>query len=208
MKKQLASFRDFLTTGTLGPLSPEMKLIDVAKVLGTPDGWNIDESDDVPLYWCFGKVEISFDSAAPYQMNWFQVEEAGQLKGKFEPLTERLKLSLDKFSRKTKPSKFLSAGLWDLQRTTVYYAALSDDILLNICAGRIQIHFQVGTSFINDGDAVKHLSKAKLDRLVRDIDSQTRVDSIYSYPQPATEEVPGIFNWRALTGQDYLDILE
>ncbi|MBZ9816856.1 hypothetical protein [Mesorhizobium sp. CA7] len=207
MKKQLASFRDFLATGILGPLSPEMKMIDVAKVLGTPDDWNVDDGDDVPLYRSFGKVEISFDIAAPYRMNWFQVECAAQLKGKFERVTERLKLSLDKFNGKTKPSEFLTAGLWDLKRTIVYYAALSDDILLNICAGGIQIHFQVDTSFIDDGDAVRHLEEAKLGQLLRDIDPRTKVDSIYSYPQPATEDVPGVFNWCWLTGHDYLHIL-
>ncbi|WP_141247060.1 hypothetical protein [Mesorhizobium sp. WSM3866] len=196
-----------MATGTLGPLSPEMKLIDVAKVLGTPDDWDVDDDGDVPLYWCFGKVEISFDIAAPYRMNWFQVEGAAQLKGKFEPVTERLKLSLDRFSGKTKPSEFLSAGLWDLQRTKVHYAALSDSVLLNICAGCIKVHFQVDTSFIGDGDPVRHLEEAKLGRLLRDIDPRTKVDSIYSYPQPAAEEVPGVLNWRALSGRDYLDIL-
>jgi hypothetical protein len=85
MKKQLASFRDFLATGTLGALSPGMKLIDVAELLGPPDGWNIDEPDPVPLYWFFGKLEISFESVAPYQMNWFQIEGAAHLKGKLEP---------------------------------------------------------------------------------------------------------------------------
>ncbi|RTL91251.1 MAG: hypothetical protein EKK31_35345 [Hyphomicrobiales bacterium] len=207
MKKHLASFRDFLATGTLGALSPGMKLIDVAELLGPPDGWNVDEAAPVPLYWFFGKLEISFESVAPYQINWFQIEGAAHLKGKLEPLTDQLKLSLDGFSGKTKPSEFLSAGFWDPNSTTVYYAGLSDDILLNICAGRTQIHFQVDTSFIGDGEVIKYLEQSKPARLVRDIDSRTRVDSIYSYPQPATEEVPGVFNWRSITGRDYLDIL-
>jgi hypothetical protein len=184
-----------------------MSLIDVAKLLGSPDGWNTNEDAPVPLYWFFGKLEISFADAAPYRINWFQIEQAKQLKGKFEPVTGRLKLSLGKFSGKTKPSAFLSAGLWDLKRTKVHYAALSDSILLNICAGCIKVHFQVDTSFVADGDVVRHLEGAKLGRLLRDIDPRTKVDSIYSYPQPATEEVPGVFNWRALTGNDYLDIL-
>jgi hypothetical protein len=98
MKKQLASFRDFLATGTLGPVSPAMKLSEVAKALGSPDGWNISEGDSVPVYWFFGKLEISFDSIAPYSMNWFQIEEASQLEGEFEPFTRQLKVSLDGFS--------------------------------------------------------------------------------------------------------------
>ncbi|CAN7532962.1 hypothetical protein [Mesorhizobium caraganae] len=78
MKKQLASFRDFLVTGNLGPVTPGMTLIEVAETLGSPDGWNIDEGDLVPAYWFFGPLEISFDSIAPYQMNWFQIEGATQ----------------------------------------------------------------------------------------------------------------------------------
>ncbi|TIU30477.1 MAG: hypothetical protein E5W27_01040 [Mesorhizobium sp.] len=184
-----------------------MTLIEVASVLGSPDGWNIDEGDRVPLYWFFGKLEISFDSTAPYQVNWFQIEGATQLKGNFEPLTEQLKLALEGFTGESRPSQFLSAGLWDSKLTSVYYAGLSDDILLNVCVGRIQIHFQVDASFIGDRQAIEYLDKATLSRFVRDIDSRTKVDSIYSYPQTATEEVPGPLNWRSLTGQDYLDLL-
>ncbi|MCV3209530.1 hypothetical protein OHD62_16945 [Mesorhizobium sp. YC-39] len=142
MKKQLLSFRDFLKTGKLGPVSPDMKLIEIAGALGSPEGWNIDEDAPIPLYWFFGKLEISFDSIAPYQMNWFQIEGAAQLRGKFESLTEQFKLSLDGFGGETKPSEFLAADLWDSKQATVYYAALSDDILLNICAGRVQLHFR------------------------------------------------------------------
>lgn len=31
MKKQLASFPDFLATGVLGPVSPDMRLIEIAQ---------------------------------------------------------------------------------------------------------------------------------------------------------------------------------
>ncbi|TGP26819.1 MULTISPECIES: hypothetical protein [unclassified Mesorhizobium] len=207
MKKQLASFRDFLATGNLGPVAPDMALKDIAATLGPPDGWNVDDDHPVPVYWFFGNLEISFDSAAPYQMNWFQIEGATQLRGKSATLTGRLKLSLDGFCGETKPSEFLSAGLWDSRQATVYYAALRDDILLNICTGCVQIHFQVDTSFIGDREAIEYLGESTLSRLVRDVDSRTKVDSIYSYPQAATEEMPGALNWRSLSGQDYLDLL-
>ncbi|RAZ88735.1 hypothetical protein DPM33_22395 [Mesorhizobium hawassense] len=130
MKKQLVSFRDFLATGVLGPVSLDMRLIEVAQALGSPDGWNIDEGDPIPVYWFFGKLEISFDSTAPHSMHWFQIEEASQLEGEFEPLTKQLKMSLDGFSGATRPSEFLAASLWDPTQASVYYAALSDDILL------------------------------------------------------------------------------
>jgi hypothetical protein len=75
------------------------------------------------------------------------------------------------------------------------------------CAGCIQIHFQVDTTFIRDRKAVDYLDASTAPLLVRDVDSRTKVDSIYSYPQAATEEMPGAFNWRSLSGQDYLDLL-
>ncbi|MER9132949.1 hypothetical protein [Mesorhizobium sp. M0768] len=36
MKKQLVSFRDFLVTGTLGPVIPGMKMIEIAEAFGAP----------------------------------------------------------------------------------------------------------------------------------------------------------------------------
>lgn len=57
MKKQLASFRDFLATGVLGPVSPDMRLIEMAQALGSPDGWNISDGDPIPVYWFFGNLE-------------------------------------------------------------------------------------------------------------------------------------------------------
>jgi hypothetical protein len=67
-----------------------MKLIEIAEALGSPDGWNVDKDTPVPLYWFFGNLEISFDNIAPYQMNWFQIEGAAQLRGKSETLTKAL----------------------------------------------------------------------------------------------------------------------
>ncbi|MET3580704.1 hypothetical protein ABID19_003743 [Mesorhizobium robiniae] len=200
MKKQLVSFRDFLKTGTLGPVSPSMRMTDVANALGTPE-----HAD--PVYWTFGKLEISFDDEAPHQMNWFQIEEAGYLKGDFEVLTDRLVLSLDGLSGDTKPSKFLAAGLWASEVAKVFYAAVNDDILLNICAGPIQIHFQVNTDFIEDQDAQRYLNDFTVSQLVSDIDSRATLDSIYSFPYPRVEQIPGAFNWKLLSGRDYLTIL-
>ncbi|MER8447728.1 hypothetical protein NKH52_31635 [Mesorhizobium sp. M1066] len=43
-------------------------------------------------------------------------------------------------------------------------------------------------------------------QLVSDIDRRTTLDSIYSYPQPAFEEIPGAFDWNLLSGRDYLTL--
>ncbi|MER9489985.1 hypothetical protein NKI50_29180 [Mesorhizobium sp. M0563] len=57
MKKQLVSFRDFLKTGTLGPVYPGMKMIEIAKVLGAPDDWLTEYAEAVPEYWFCGTLE-------------------------------------------------------------------------------------------------------------------------------------------------------
>jgi hypothetical protein len=207
VKKHLVSFCDFLKTGTLGPISAGMKMMEVAETLGPPDGWITEHAKTVPVYWTFGKLEICFGEDAPHLMNWFQIEEAGYLEGDFEVLTDSLRLSLDGFTGDTKPSEFLAAGLWAAQEATVFYAAVSDDILLNVCAGPIQIHFRVDTGFIGDGDAERYLTDASVSQLIGDIGSRTKLDSIYSYPHPALEQVPGAFNWKALSGRDYLNLV-
>src|SRR5688500_6088670 len=121
MKKQLISFRDFLKTGVFGPISPGMKMIEVARELGAPDGWTTEHAETIPLYWTFGKLEISFDEDSPHLMSWFQIEEAGYLEGDFDVVTSHLVLSLDGFSGTTKPSEFLSADLWPPENVTVAY---------------------------------------------------------------------------------------
>ncbi|MCZ8545502.1 hypothetical protein OOJ09_15030 [Mesorhizobium qingshengii] len=191
------SFRDFLKTGKLGAISPDMTMTEIVTVLGTPE-----HAD--PDYWTFGKLEISFDVEAPRQMNWFQIEEAGYLKGDLEVLTNRLALSLDGFSGKTKPSQFLDAGLWAPNQVKIFYAASGDDILLNICAGPVQIHFRVDANLKDGQDAETYLSNVPMSQLIMKIDSQAVLDSIYSYPHPKTEEVPGAFNWKLLSGSHYL----
>ncbi|MBZ9707852.1 hypothetical protein LB543_14080 [Mesorhizobium sp. ESP7-2] len=199
MKKQLLSFRDFLKTGKLGPVSPGMTMAEIAAVLGAPE-----HAD--PNYWTFGKLEISFDGEAPYQMNWFQIEEAGYLKGDVEVLADGLALSLDGFSGKTKPSKFLDVGLWTADQAKVFYAPCDDSILLNICAGPIQMHFRVDADFIGDQNAETYLNSSVISQLIAEIDSRAILDSIYSYPYPKTEMVPGSFNWKLLSGSQYLTL--
>lgn len=201
MKKQLLSFRDFLKTGKLGAVSPDMTMAEIVEVLGMPE-----HAD--PGYWTFGKLEISFDVEAPHLMNWFQIEQAGYLKGNLEALTDRLALSLDGFSGKTKPSEFLVAGLWATDQAKVFYAASGDDILLNICAGRIQMHFRVDTEFIGDQDAEAYLSSSSTSQLIAEIDPRTVLDSIYAYPSPKAEEVPGALNWKLLSGGHYLALAD
>ncbi|RUV37268.1 MAG: hypothetical protein E5Y04_30795 [Mesorhizobium sp.] len=201
MKKQLLSFRDFLKTGSLGPISPDMTMAEIVEVLGMPE--HVD-----PDYWTFGKLEISFDITPPRQMNWFQIEQASYLKGDLEALTTRFALSLDGFSGKTKPSEFLGAGLWTPDQAKVFYAASGHDIGMNICAGPIQIHFHVAADFIGNQDAETYLKASSPSQAMAKIDSRAVLDSIYSYPYPKTEEVPGAFDWKLLSGSQYLALAD
>jgi hypothetical protein len=208
MKKQLISFREFLRTGAFGPISSAMKMIEVAKELGPPEGWITEHAETIPLYWTFGKLEISFDEDSPHLMNWFQIEQAGYLEGDFDILTDRLVLSLDGFNGVTKPSVFLSGDLWPLETTTVSYCGLSDDIMLSICAGPIELHFRVDTDFLADGDAPGYLGRTELPQLVKTFDEQVyELDSIYSYPYQAIERIHtcrDILGWKSLTSKEYL----
>ena len=201
MKKQLVSFRDFLKTGRLGAVSPDMTMAEIVDVIGMPE-----HAD--PDYWTFGKLEISFDVEPPHRMNWFQIEQANHLKGDLEALTDRFALSLDGFTGKTKPSEFLGAGLWTPDQAKVFYAASGHAIGMNICAGLIQMHFHVATDLIANQDAEAYLSASSPSQSMAKIDSRAVLNSIYSYPHPKTEKVPGAFNWKLLSGSQYLALVD
>ncbi|MBZ9794199.1 hypothetical protein [Mesorhizobium sp. ES1-4] len=200
MKKQLLSFRDLLKTGRLGSISPGITRAEIAELLGTPE-----HAD--PDYWTFGKLEFSFDREPPHQMNWFQIEHASYLKGKLEAVTDRVSLSLDGFSGKTKPSQILAANLWPPVEAMLFYTASTGDIDLNICAGPLQIHFRIDTDFIEDRDTEKYLNSVSVCQLISDIDHRTKIDSIYSYPHPAVDQITGAIDWNPIGGQEYLNSL-
>jgi hypothetical protein len=208
MKKQLISFQDFLKTGALGPISLGMKMIDVARELGAPDSWITEHAETIPPYWIYGKLEISFDEDPPYPMNWFQIEQAGYLEGDFDILADELVLSLGGFSGTTKPSEFLSAGLWPPESVTVSYYGLGDDIVVTISAGPVELHFRIDTDFLADGDAPSYLDRTALPQLIKTVDGQAdMLDSIYSYPHHSLENIESsrdIFGWKSLSGSEYL----
>ncbi|MER8765697.1 MULTISPECIES: hypothetical protein [unclassified Mesorhizobium] len=206
MKKQLVSFRDFLVTGTLGPVYPGMKMIEIAKVLGAPDGWLTEYAEAVPEYWFYGTLEASFDKDPPHVLNWFQIEHVYEIRGKSKRITDEFALSMDGFDSRTKPSEFLDAGLWTPEEAMVFYVASMNDIDLNICAGPIQIYFRVDTDFIKDRDAEKYLNGVTVSQLIRDIDHRTEVDSIYSYSFPAIKRITNAIDWKSIGGRDYLNV--
>lgn len=207
MKKQLVSFREFLKTGTLGPISTNMRMVEVAATLGVPDYWITDSAVAVPVYWGFGKLEICFAEDSPHRVNWFQIEHAGYLEGEFEIITAELALALDGLNGSTKPSEFLSAGIWEPEATAVYYAILSGDIMLNICAHNVQIHFQVKIDPQIQTKSEEIDIQKYIYSIIEKIDSNTSIDSIYSYRMDAKNEISPALDWNAMSGRDYLDHL-
>ncbi|MDI6027499.1 hypothetical protein QBK99_14975 [Corticibacterium sp. UT-5YL-CI-8] len=182
MPNVLASFRQFLKTGCLGPLSTDMTLMDVARILRGPDDFVLSSDRVVPLYWCYNKLEISFAQDAPHRMEWFQIEHADDLEGDFEVIVDdMLAMTLDGFDAATKPSEFLIRDVWVPTDTIVTWRAMNDDILLSIKSGSVQIYFRVDTDFLQDGDAGNYLSSNTLENVVRTVDCRTKLDSIYSY---------------------------
>ncbi|MBD0413773.1 hypothetical protein [Oryzicola mucosus] len=182
MPNNLVSFRKFLQTGRLGPISADMTLMDVARVLGGPDRFILSSDQTVPLYWCYNKLEISFAEDVPHRIEWFQIEYADCLDGDFEVIVDdMLAMTLDGFDNATKPSEFLLQDVWSPNDTIVTLRAISDDILLNIKSGPIRIYFRVDTDFLQGSDAGHYLRSNRLEDVVRTIDTRTQLDSIYSY---------------------------
>jgi len=196
VRKQNFSFRDFLKTGKLGPISTSLSMPDVAKILGAPDEWVVDETDVWPLYWIYGPVEMSFAPNLPHKLQWFQIEQPGTLVAKNERLTSAYRLCLDGLAGKTKISDLLSAGVWDLDKVTIFYAAYHGEFAVDLCVGSVKIFFE----------SVSLPTKPNKNA-VRRIDRLARMSSIYSYDQSADLEPRFDLDYTSLTGRQYLDLL-
>ncbi len=69
--RQIASFLEFLRTGRLGSLSTDYTPAQVARLLGVPGGYIVQDDDTWPTYWGYGdNVEISFLDECG-NMGWF-----------------------------------------------------------------------------------------------------------------------------------------
>ena len=75
--RHLVSFRQFLATGTLGPLTPGLGLLEVADLLGPPQDWVTEHAERYPLYWMYSdpngsnapRLEVQFAEDPPHAMN-------------------------------------------------------------------------------------------------------------------------------------------
>lgn len=202
----LISLREFLKTGVFGPLHLEMNLLDVAKVLGAPSHFITGHAENIPTYWCYGKLEIEFEEIAPHRIRFYQLEFANDLEGQFEPISRDSILSLDGFSGKTNPSDFLQSNLCDLGQVVVNISALADDILLNVCMGRVEIYFRVESSFTIDGNALDFIKNNSLEDFLLTVDQQSTVDSIYVM-SPSHSSTSSYMSVYRLSGTEYLNLI-
>ena len=206
--KTLASFREFLKTGLLGPMQPGLTLSDVVARLGAPSNFVTGSDGAVPVYWCYGKLEIQFNADAPHSAEWFQIEWAGDLEGDFEILTNNLVIALDGFTGSTTPLGFLSADLWDPSDVTVHFIEIAGDITVKLSVRAVELIFSVDQSFLHDQDTKIYLAKNAIADIVRDIDVHCQLDSIYSHSSQQEAETSNRRARRQISGVNYISALE
>ena len=109
---RLVSLRDFLATGSIGDLRPGLTMNEVARLLGPPATWMVEE-EGIPLYWTYSsdapRLEISFERKASLKCEWFQIEFAGYLEGDVARLTRDVFMTLDGLSGRSTISDFIAA---------------------------------------------------------------------------------------------------
>lgn len=109
---KIASFLDFLRSGSMGKLSANSTPAQVAQHLGVPGGHLLQAEDTWPLYWCYGDhIEIAFRPDSNGKMTFFQIERAQWLKGDFFAVGDNMVVTLDGFRGDMRPSEFLTYAL-------------------------------------------------------------------------------------------------
>ena len=209
MEKKLLSFRDFLKTGTLGPIKPGLRMIDVARILGTPDSWITEHVETIPVYWIYGPLEVSFGNDPPHDLHWFQIEHPNSIRKTTERVNDQFALAMEELGGSAKLSDFLQAALWNLQDVRIHYANFGNhQFMLDLCVGTVQMFFEVDTSLIENEDIDRFLAHTPIAKLICEIDQRTEVNSVYSYAYSA-EEAPRIdLRWQTITGSAYLSCLQ
>lgn len=208
------SFREFLTTGTLGEISPERNLKEVAALLGPPQDWDCGYRDaPYPLYWGYEdkrredgpRIEILFRDEPPHAMDWFQFEQADLFSGDVHLFGDALAVSMDGFTGKTRASELIASGVWDPRETTVYYQADIDALVL--ATGQVAVHYMLVRE---DADQLGSAQKKALQdgfgkaSSFAAMDAKFKLDSIYSYPARARNDPGAGLQMSVCTGEQYL----
>lgn len=203
MANRLVSFRDFLTSGHLGAITPDLVMQDVARLLGPPDFWQAEKDTAVPLYWAYSKLEMAFAADHPYPMQWLQIEHAGSLAGDVEVLHHGLVLPLDGLNGNTRPSEFVKWGLWDLGAIDILYCQEGDDIDLHLRVGRTELVFVGRGDFEGPVGAPSEINRPGFFQC---IDNSAKVDSVYAYAQHCLISDLPPSHWKHVSAHDYLTL--
>ncbi|MCI5078159.1 hypothetical protein [Oricola sp.] len=207
----LCSFREFLKTGCLGALTPEQNLMDVARLLGTPQYWMIEESDaPFPLYWGYDdrhsrggpSLEISFDKKPPHAMNWFQLEHADYIADEVHSFGQRLAVAMDGFVAETRASELLQSGVWEPRAATVQYNAEIDMLLVTF--GRVEVAYMLEETEAEKLDKARRAAMQAAfgqTAVFAEMDARFILNSIYSRPAPVDAEPPNV---SVCSGEQYL----
>ncbi len=197
----LVSLAEFLNTGRLGPLAPGIDLNAVARALGPPKGWRVEDDEPVPHYWEYGRhLEIAFRFDDRPRCNWFQLENAASLSEDAAPISDDFVLALDGLSGRSPLSRFVSA-IREIDRVEVCLFDLTRSCYPTVLVDTVEIIF--------DCDRNTYNASTPLDQTIAIIETHARPDSIYSYTMDSQLEhrhnqfrsVPGS---TILSGRDYL----
>lgn len=198
--QHIASLREFLHTGALGPLNVNMTLLDVAALLGPPTDWIVDKPHcSVPFYWSYGPLEIEFHHNPPYAINWFQIEHPEAIARPRDELADRLLLSMDRIDISAPPSRMLRhfSGVRDV---VVGTPKDHDWSTLEIYAGSICLIYLIADEAIPAGEISP-------DEWLRHFDENCRIDSIYSFRETAFERQSPKESYRNMSAERYLAIV-
>lgn len=196
----LASLKDVLQTGCIGPLRSENTAIDVADLLGPPGAWAIVPGDLFPSLWCYDGGEIAFSSQAPHGMEYIKlytdhfdgsaVVFANSDRGGHRTTL----LSLDGIHYKSRPTDFIRM-LSDVGASIeCEFMNVTSDITLNINIGK---HAYVG--FTVDGEGLEAQQGGDRlvvdpgnDALLRQIDEEADLFAIYIRGDPTDDTETGM----------------
>jgi len=156
--RHIASFRHFLSTGQLGPLTIDMTLVDVAQAIGPPQAFGeFAGGDPLPLRWHYesdGSVlEIDFLPSPPYRIDQLRLEPS--LRGEFCLFGPNLLMTTDGIGGGSPPSLFLKSGAFDEAATVVH---LSEGLDVTIVSDHVSVLFKGAEDFAESLDPETRLA--------------------------------------------------
>jgi len=211
----LASFRDFLKTGKLGPLTSMLDLRGTSDLLGPPGDWAYTSKEDVfPLYWMYEdglgcRLEISFEPNPPHAIQWFQIDDAEGLRQDVHVFGDRLALAMDGLHGRSRPSELLSSRVWEIETAVLRFDP--KDLMLVVSAGSVQIIFEADgdDEYVPDGERRAMLADAfGANRCFAEIERHYRMTGIYGFPRREAALWPELPGFLTCSGDRYVASLE